>query len=62
MFKKVDSTEYKRMLEIKNMNLREKVLNAEANLDYISMMSGIDMPAGDSSEEALNQEEGEGNE
>lgn len=62
MFKKVDSTEYKRMLEIKNMNLREKVLNAEANLDYISMMSGVDMPAGDSNEEALNQEEGEGNE
>lgn len=47
MFKKVDSTEYKRMLEIKNMNLREKVLNAEANLDYISMMSGIDMPESD---------------
>lgn len=59
MFKKVDITEYKRLLEIKNMNLREKALNAEANLDYLSMMSGIGIPnssiegnAEDSEEEA----------
>lgn len=57
MFKKVDSTEYKRMLEIKNMNLREKVLNAEANLDYISMMSGIDMPESDSEATTEDSEE-----
>lgn len=57
MFKKVDSTEYKRLLEIKNMNLREKVLNAEANLDYISMMSGIDMPESDSETSAETSEE-----
>lgn len=58
MFKKVDSTEYKRLLEIKNMNLREKVLNAEANLDYLSMMSGIDMPESDS-EASTEDSEGE---
>ena len=52
----------KRIQEIKNMQLREKLINAEANIDYLSMMSGINMPAGDSNEEALNQEEGEGNE
>lgn len=57
MFKKVDSTEYKRMLEIKNMNLREKVLNAGANLDYISMMSGIDMPESDSEATTEDSEE-----
>lgn len=57
MFKKVDSTEYKRMLEIKNINLREKVLNAEANLDYISMMSGVDMPESDSEATTEDSEE-----
>lgn len=44
------------------MQLHEKLINAEANIDYLSMMGGIDMPAGENSEEALNQEEGEGNE
>ena len=62
MFGIVKESGQKRTQEIKNMQLREKLINAEANIDYLSMMSGIDMPAGKSSEEALNQEEGEGNE
>mgnify|MGYP006333904823 FL=1 len=62
MFGIVKESGQKRTQEIKNMQLHEKLINAEANIDYLSMMSGIDMPAGESSEEALNQEEGEGNE
>ena len=62
MFNVVKDDKKKRAQEIQNMKLREKLINAEANIDYLSMMSGIDMPAGESSEEALNQEEGEGNE
>ena len=62
MFGIVKESGQKRTQEIKNMQLNEKLINAEANIDYLSMMSGIDMPAGESSEEVLNQEEGEGNE
>lgn len=40
------------------MTLQKRILNAEANLDYISMISGIDMP----SDESNKQEEGAGNE
>lgn len=40
------------------MALQERILNAEANIDYISMMSGIDMP----SDESSKQEEGANNE
>lgn len=40
------------------MTLQERVLKAEANLDYISMMSGVDMP----SDESNKQEEGADNE
>lgn len=61
MFNVVKDDKKKRAQEIQNMKLREKLINAEANIDYLSMMSGIDMPAGDNGE-ALNQEEGEGNE
>ena len=62
MFGIVKESGQKRTQEIKNMQLYEKLINAEANIDYLSMISGVDMPAGESSEEALNQEEGEGNE
>lgn len=62
MFGIVKESGQKRTQEIKNMQLNEKLINAEANIDYLSMISGIDMPAGESSEEVLNQEEGEGNE
>lgn len=62
MFGIVKESGQKRTQEIKNMQLNEKLINAEANIDYLSMMSGIGMPAGESSEEVLNQEEGEGNE
>lgn len=41
----------KRIQEIKNMQLREKLINAEANIDYLSMMSDIDMPADESTNE-----------
>lgn len=58
MFKKLDAASRKRQEEIKNMALQEKILNAEANIDYISMMSGIDMP----SDESSKQEEGANNE
>lgn len=61
MFNVVKDDKKKRAQEIQNMKLREKLINEEANIDYLSMMSGIDMPAGDNGE-ALNQEEGEGNE
>lgn len=58
MFKKLDAASRKRQEEIKNMALQERILNAEANIDYISMMSGIDMP----SDESSKQEEGANNE
>ena len=43
MFKKIDSSIRKRKEELDNMTLRERITNAEANLDYLSMMSGIEM-------------------
>lgn len=61
MFNVVKDDKKKRAQEIQNMKLREKLINAEANIDYLSMMSGIGMPAGDNGE-VLNQKEGEGNE
>lgn len=51
MFGIVKEDGQKRTQEIKNMQLREKLINAEANIDYLSMMSGIDMPADDSTSE-----------
>lgn len=62
MFKRLTKEERLLIAEKENEELKGKLLTAEANMDYLSMMSGIDMPAGDSSEEALNQEEGEDNE
>lgn len=44
MFGIVKENWQKRTQEIKNMQLREKLINAEANLDYLSMMSGIEIP------------------
>lgn len=51
MFRIVKEDGRKRIQEIKNMQLREKLINAEANIDYLSMMSGIDMSADDSTNE-----------
>lgn len=47
MFGIVKESGQKRTQEIKNMQLHEKLINAEANIDYLSMMSGIDMPESD---------------
>lgn len=44
MFKKIDVSTRKRTEEIRNMKLYERATNAEAYLDYLSMMSGIEMP------------------
>lgn len=51
MFGIVKDDGQKRTQEIKNMQLREKLINAEANIDYLSMMSGVDMPADESTNE-----------
>lgn len=44
MFKKIDVSTRKRTEEIRNMKLYERATNAEAFLDYLSMMSGIEIP------------------
>lgn len=44
MFKKIDVSTRKRTEEIRNMKLYERATNAEAYLDYLSMMGGIEMP------------------
>lgn len=62
MFGIVKEDGQKRTQEIKNMQLREKLINAEASIDYLSMMSGIDMPADETAGETEDSEEGEGNE
>ena len=48
MFKKIDSSIRKRKEELDNMTLRERITNAEANLDYLSMVSGIEVPEDES--------------
>lgn len=57
MFSAVNDGDRKRKLEIENAKLREKLMDAEANIDYLSMMTGVDMP-----EEASIWEGGESNE
>ena len=54
MFKKIDSSIRKRKEELDNMALRERITNSEANLDYLSMMNGIEVPEDESNP---NQEE-----
>ena len=54
MFKKIDSSIRKRKEELDNMALRERITNTEANLDYLSMMNGIEVPEDESNP---NQEE-----
>ena len=54
MFKKIDSSIRKRKEELDNMALRERITNAEENLDYLSMMNGIEVPEDESNP---NQEE-----
>lgn len=48
MLKKIDVSTRKRTEEIRNMKLYGRVTNAEASLDYLSMMSGIEMPEDES--------------
>lgn len=48
MFKKIDVSTRKRTEEIRNMKLYERATNVEASLDYLSMMSGIEMPEDES--------------
>ena len=57
MFSTVNDGDRKRKLEIENAKLREKLMEAEANIDYLSMMTGVDMLG-----EANVQEGGESNE
>lgn len=51
MFNVVKDDKKKRAQEIQNMKLREKLINAEANIDYLSMMSDIDTPSDESTNE-----------
>lgn len=59
MFKRLTKEERLLIEEKENEELKGKLLTAEANMDYLSMMSGIDIPnssiegnAEDSEEEA----------
>lgn len=59
MFKRLTKEERLLIAEKENEELKGKLLTAEANMDYLSMMSGIDIPnssiegnAEDSEEEA----------
>lgn len=59
MFKRLTKEERLLIAEKENEELKGKLLAAEANMDYLSMMSGIDIPnssiegnAEDSEEEA----------
>ncbi len=50
MFRKVPKEERNHKLETENKLLKAQLAKAESNVDYLSMMSGIDLP-----EEANNQ-------
>lgn len=44
MFSKVDESKKAHDQEVENTLLRAKLAKAESNVDYLSMMSGIDLP------------------
>lgn len=44
MFSKVDESKKAHDQEVENTLLRAKLTKAESNVDYLSMMSGIDLP------------------
>lgn len=44
MFSKVDGSKKAHDQEVENNLLRAKLAKAESNVDYLSMMSGIDLP------------------
>ena len=61
MFRLVPKEERDHGVETENKLLRAKLTKAESNLDYLSMMSGIDLPE-EETQQGVNAEGGEDNE
>ena len=61
MFSKVDESKKAHDQEVENTLLRAKLAKAESNVDYLSMMSGIDLPE-ESTARGMETEGGEDNE
>ena len=61
MFKKVTKDERNRNLEAENKLLKAQFTKIESNVDYLSMMSGIDLPE-EETQQNVNTEGGEDNE
>lgn len=60
MFRVVPEEERNHGLEVENKLLRSQLAKAESNVDYLSMMSGIDLP--EETQQGANAEGGEDNE
>lgn len=60
MFRLVPKEERDHGMETENKLLRAQLAKAESNVDYLSMMSGIDLPEED--QQRVNTEGGEDNE
>lgn len=61
MFSEVDESKKAHDQEVENTMLRAKLAKAESNVDYLSMMSGIDLPE-ESTQQGMGTEGGEDNE
>ena len=61
MFSKVDESKKAHNQEVENTLLRAKLAKAESNVDYLSMMSGIDLPE-EVTAQGMETEGGEDNE
>ena len=63
MFSKIDESKKVHDQEVENTLLRAKLAKAESNVDYLSMMSGIDLPEESTAQGMETETEGgEGNE
>lgn len=60
MFRLVPKEERDHGMETENKLLRAQLAKAESNVDYLSMMSGIDLP--EEAQQGVNKEGGEDDE